>query len=365
MLRRQDLRFSRDPAAQALDGAGVRHFARARYALHAAYRAAGVGAQGALLAPAYHCRTMLDPALALGAEVLLYPVDERLAPDLASVAALLALAQPPVKAVVLTHYFGFRQPQALMDALAALCREHGATLVEDCSHAWQIALEHGPACETQAWRMVVASPYKFCASPDGGTLWGGPARLARPAPARPGVAAELKALAQALARARRGAAVGAGVAAVAPSARGTEHTETGALISSHYQPDQEQNGGFALSRWITRHSRVDAATGARRANYLRWVAATAGLPGARPLYAELPPDCSPYMFPLLLASPDPHFFRLKQMGMPVWRWDDMAVSGCAVATRMRLHLLHLPCHQSLSEAQMAWMTSSVVKVVSA
>jgi hypothetical protein len=364
-LRRADLGFGRTAAAQALDGAGVRHFARGRYALHAAFRAAGVGAQGALLAPSYHCRTMFDPALSLGAEVLFYEVDERLAPDPASIMTLLEQARPPVRALVVTHYFGFRQPQSLMDALAALCQARGITLVEDCSHAWQIALEQGPACAAQPGRMVVASPYKFFASPDGGTLWGNPAQLGQGAAARPGVVAELKALVHTLARARSGTALGAAAAAGAPAARGIEHTETGALISSNYQRAQEQDGGLALSRLIVRYSRLDVAAGQRRAHYRRWLAATGALAGARPLFAELPPDCAPYMFPLLIEAPDPHFFRLKQMGVPIWRWDDMAVSSCAVAARLRLHLLHLPCHQSLSEAQMAWLTSSVAEVAGA
>jgi perosamine synthetase len=364
-LRWGDLTFGRAAAAQALEGAGVRHFSRGRYALHEAYRAAGVGPDGALLAPAYHCRTMFDPALALGGDVLFYAVDERLTPDLASIITLLAQARPQVKALVVSHYFGFRQPQALMDALAALCQEQGITLVEDCSHAWQIALEQGPACQAQTGRMVAASPYKFFASPDGGTLWGNPAQLAHNAPARPGVVAELKSLAHTLARARSGTTSGVAPAAGAPGARGIEHIETGELISSNYQREQEHNSGLALSRWIIRHSRLDAAASQRRAHYRRWLDATATLAGARPLFAELPPDCAPYMFPLLIEAPDPHFFQLKQLGMPIWRWDDMAVSTCSVSARMRLRLLHLPCHQSLSESQMAWMTSSVVDVLAA
>lgn len=61
--------------------------------------------------------------------------------------------------------------------------------------------------------------------------------------------------------------------------------------------------------------------------------------------------------------PDPFFFALKHAGLPVWRWDDMAVSDCGVADRYRLHLLHLPCHQGLSGAQMTWMTSLVKEVL--
>jgi perosamine synthetase len=363
VLRRGDLAFGRATRMQALDGAGVRHFSRGRYALHAAYRAAGVGADGALLAPAYHCRTMLDPAFSLGGEVLFYAVDEQLTPDLASIITLLAQASPPVKALLVPHYFGFRQPHKLMEALAALCQAHGVTLVEDCAHGWQIALEQGPLCETEVGRMVVASPYKFFPSPDGGTLWANPEQLDQVAPSAAGPLAELKSLARTLVQARSGTTLGAAPAAGAAGARGVEQTETGELMSIHYQRAHERQRGLEVSRWIVRRARQDVAAKQRRANYRRWLAATSALTGARPLFAELPPDCTPYMFPLLIAAPDPHFFQLKQLGMPIWRWDDMAVSDCAVAAKMRLHLLHLPCHQSLSDAQMAWMTSSLADVV--
>ena len=63
-----------------LDG-GVRHFCRGRYALGEAYRLAKLDGSGALMAPAYHCVTMLDPALAMGAEVVLYPLNADLTRD--------------------------------------------------------------------------------------------------------------------------------------------------------------------------------------------------------------------------------------------------------------------------------------------
>jgi len=366
VLRRGDLTLARTAAARALDGTGVRHFSRGRYALHAAYRAAGVGTNGALMAPAYHCRTMLDPALALGGEVVFYAIDECLRPDLKAIAALLAKAQPPVKALLVPHYFGFRQLTETIAALAGLCRSHGVTLIEDCSHGWQIAIEHGPRCEEETGRMVVASPYKFFPCPDGGTLWGNPTQL-DPALtlSTSGPVKEFKALLKMLAPGLSGTSVGAAAAAGAPDARGLEHTETGALISLHYQRCLENQRGLALSRWIVRHARADNAAAQRRANYRRWLTAVGALNGARALFAELPPDCIPYMFPLLIQAPDPQFFKLKQLGMPVWRWDDMAVSDCRVAGKMRLHLLHLPCHQSLSDAQMGWMTSTLAQMVAA
>ena len=50
---------------------------------------AGVGREGALLAPAYHCVTMLDPAMALNADIQLYPLHADLSPDLEKLDELL------------------------------------------------------------------------------------------------------------------------------------------------------------------------------------------------------------------------------------------------------------------------------------
>ena len=363
VLRWRDFGMRRGAAAQPFDSPGVRHFARGRYALREAFRIAGVGPQFALLAPSYHCRTMFDPALALGGQVLFYAVDENLRPNLDSIVAQLAKAATPVKALIVTHYFGFRQPAASMDALAALCRGNGITLVEDCSHAFQVALEQGPACAGQPGRMVVASPYKFFAAPDGGTLWSSDAPTPSGASPRPGWFAEIKALMQTLARVRPGVTVAPAVPPGAPERRGSECIETGELISNNYDRGHERLSSLALSRTLVRHARLSEAGALRRANYRRWVSAIAGLPGCRALWPDLPPECAPYMFPLLLAHPDPHFFQLKQLGLPIWRWDDMAAAGCEVADHLRLHLLHLPCHQSLSDAQMAWMAESVAAVL--
>jgi dTDP-4-amino-4,6-dideoxygalactose transaminase len=69
------------------------------------------------------------------------------------------------------------------------------------------------------------------------------------------------------------------------------------------------------------------------------------------------------MFPLHIDQPTPHFYWLKHLGLPVWRWDEMAVSNCPVAQDYRLHLLHLPCHQSLTTDQMDWMISALQKTL--
>lgn len=65
---------------------------------------------------------------------------------------------------------------------------------------------------------------------------------------------------------------------------------------------------------------------------------------------------------LYLDQPEPHFYWLKQLGFPVYRWDSIALSDCSTANDYRLHLLQLPCHQSLTDSDMDWMIAAITKV---
>ncbi|MDP2171367.1 MAG: DegT/DnrJ/EryC1/StrS family aminotransferase [Rhodocyclaceae bacterium] len=346
-----------------------RHFARGRYALREAYRLSGIGPGSTLLAPAYHCRTMLDPALALGGNVLLYPLHTNLSPNLAALDALINQSPAPVKALLATHFFGIAQDFA---ALAAWCIERGITLIEDGSHAF-FCEHHRPAGIGGHGEFVVSSPYKFLPSPDGGLLYARDAgRLKSLSTRAPAVVNELRGMhfawskaaeqrnnRAALAPAHLDAELAA-IAAARHSAAIDRHELAG--TSADYRPDHEGYTALRFSRMLYRHPDIDSIAQRRRDHYRQWAMATMNLPYCRPLYPELPEGCIPYMFPLIIDNPEPHFTRLKQLGVPIFRWDSSAVSGCATASDYRLHLLHLPCHQSLTGRDMDWMIAAITKV---
>ncbi len=75
-----------------------------------------------------------------GCEIVWCDID----PDTLSMSPrhLRELLTPEVKAVYLTHYGG---DAARIDEIAALCRAHGAVLVEDCAHALGTTLDDQPA----------------------------------------------------------------------------------------------------------------------------------------------------------------------------------------------------------------------------
>jgi dTDP-4-amino-4,6-dideoxygalactose transaminase len=346
-----------------------RAYTRGRYALHDAYRLSGVGPQGALLAPAYHCRTMLDPAISLDGPILLYALDEQLAPDLHRLREQVRSAAQPVRALLLTHYFGFAQA---IEAIKALCDAHDIVLIEDCSHT--LFTREGVPGPGAFGRYVTASPYKMFPCEDGGLLM---AEAGAPLPEvrAPGLRAELKAMANAVEHAwahrrasRHATDIGrldGDIAQIidAPLEPGTQARADQAGPSRHYDRAEEGLAGSRVSRWLTGLCNIEQLAERRRANYRRWHEAVRGLPNCRALFERLPDDCVPYMFPLRIDHPQPHFFMLKKLGVPIWRWDDMAASDCAISQRYREHLLHLPCHQALSDAELQWMLQAVSKVM--
>lgn len=346
-------------------------YSRGRYALGQAYRLAGIGANGDLLAPAYHCVTMLDPALDLGAHIRLYPLRPNLQPDLNALALLLSRPGNPVKALLATHFFGVEQD---FGELKTWCESRGIRLIEDCSHVL-FTENHQAGATGKFGRFVTASPYKFFACEDGGLLHCRDESVLRGVLTRPpGLLAELRALKHGFEKYRlsqtRTQALeinklddALDVLCEKKTWPATDEQRASQQASIQFSPEQAGAASLRTSRRIVGASPIAAIAKARRRNYQRWLDGIVGVPNCKPLYPALPESCIPYMFPLYIDTPAPHFFWLKHLGLPIWRWDEMATSDCPVATDYRQHLLHLPCHQSLSEAQLDWMIAAVSKTL--
>jgi len=362
--------FKQAAAVALLDDPGAHFFSRGRYALAEAFRRCGIGPQSTVLAPAYHCRSMLDPALRLGAEVALYPLKADLHIDLDGLAKQAEQCSQPATVLLVTHYFGFPQP---MQDLLAWCKDKRITLIEDCSHCLFLPSVSGDLGQLGSY--CVSSPYKFFPVEDGGILWTN--GRARPTSAQTrqtrqtGIADELRGVVHALKRGLSAhqtpspapARHAADTSDANLPAQNTDRLEDSSGPSHQYTTSVEHHNALAISRWGMRHTKVRRLIAQRRSNYLEWVRCVAVLSHCRALHPVLPTACVPYMFPLLIDKPQAHFMALKRLGMPVWRWDDIAVSTCGVAARYRTQLLHLPCHQELTPAQMVWMTNTLTDVL--
>jgi len=110
--------------------------------------------------PNFFCNSSLKPLRDLGVELIFYPVNSNLYPDL-------ELCKPLVDSngldiFVLVHYFG--QAKRL-DDVSIFCKKHGAYLVEDASHVFLPIKGVGEVGD-----FVFYSPHKHLAIPDGAIL---------------------------------------------------------------------------------------------------------------------------------------------------------------------------------------------------
>ena len=114
----------------------------------------------AVLCPAYACGHEIEPLLRAGIPLEFYRVDERMQVDVNDIRRRL---RPPVRALLVTHYFGFPQPIAW---LRKLCDEQGAYLIEDCAHAFLSWADERPL--GSIGDVAVFSMRKTLPLPDGG-----------------------------------------------------------------------------------------------------------------------------------------------------------------------------------------------------
>lgn len=103
----------------------IRYFSLGRHALVAALRIAGVGSGDIVALPEFICRDLLAAVVAVGASVMLYPVDERLV--IADIPKTLMNA----KALVAVNFFGFPQDLSPFQDIAL---QSGAIIIEDNAH---------------------------------------------------------------------------------------------------------------------------------------------------------------------------------------------------------------------------------------
>ncbi|HNI72937.1 MAG TPA: DegT/DnrJ/EryC1/StrS family aminotransferase, partial [Accumulibacter sp.] len=320
------------------------------------------------LAPAYHCVTMIDPALALSATVCLYRLKADLSPDIEHLHELVANAEQPVKAVLATHYFGLIQD---FKSLAEFCRARQILLIEDCSHVLFTENFQAPGSGIHG-DLVIASPYKFFSCADGGLLYSREeSRLDSVHTENPSFLDELVGIKHTYEKSRWGTStdripdIDSLLDSLASTrlAAGKDLLEERQAPSDFYSINLQNRSSLRYSRLMVRQSSPIENARKRQQNFTLWTSAIAQTPNCRAVFSQLPQDSIPYMFPVYIDRPYPDFYRLKHLGVPIWRWDEMGASSCAISEGCRLHLLHLPCHQALTSEQLAWMTTTFNKAM--
>ena len=330
-------------------------FVYGRYALVEAFKRAGVVRGSAVLLPAYHCRTIVESVLYLGAEARFYPMTADLRPDFSAMQDL--VADGAVRTLLLTHYFGFAN--ALAEA-RQFCEKHEMALIEDCAHAFYG--EHEGQVLGTGGHISVASAWKFLPLRDGAVLRDNTGMTAAMDLKRQPMEDEIKAMVSILQDGIKARLNKTALPEVDVERLNRRALEIAAAIPQRaekedvqFLPGLVEMAGLATSHWMVEHAAHDQVMRRRRENYQHWQAGVQGLQGVQPLFPELPDGVVPYAFPLLTDAGGLVFHALKLAGIPIWRWEDVAKTECPVSLDYRLRLLQLPCHQDLSREEIDWM----------
>ncbi|MDR7296384.1 hypothetical protein J2X16_001723 [Pelomonas aquatica] len=327
-----------------------------RAALFAAMKALAVQPGDSVLAPSYHCPTLVAPLRAAGAAVQFYPLGADGLPALDAITPA-----PRTRALVVAQLFGL--PRSLA-AVRAWCDARGIALVEDCAHSF-----FGQAGERPVghWGdLATASVSKFFPVAEGGLL-----ASARPLPAQAlqpaGAKQQVKAWVDLLERAseqHRLAGLNAPLRALfrlkngppRPQSAATPREMTEAEMMAECDLARSEKAPPALTQRLFGLPRGRIVE-RRRAHYDTLYRGTLGLPGARPLLGALPAQAAPYVMPLWVDDPEPAYAALRAAGCAVFRWDRVWPGVPAFhddhGARWRTQVLQLLCHQDLQPSMLA------------
>jgi perosamine synthetase len=352
-----------------------RYLTSARVAIALALQRLGVGHGDRVLVPAYHCLSMVEPIVFCGAEPCFFPLTPKLEVPLA---AIESMDLSRVRAILVTHYFGF--PQA-MASICAFAKAHDIPVIEDCAHAIFGSVDGRPIGSWGDYAAV--SLMKFFPVYDGGCLASATHSLDDLALHRPSYRFEAKALLNSVERGlfyRRfpGLQTAARTTLMVKDAmwRGIKRLRTArsARPFTYHDPAASDGVNGLDPAWLDRQisfasqklvERLPVARiiARRRHNYLRLATELGDLPGAKPLFDRLPDDVVPYVFPLRVHRPGRVFVRLKNDGVPLFRWErlwnDEAVRVDPQSARYATEIFQLPCHQELTDDDLNWIIERV------
>ncbi len=351
---------------------GVSYWYGGRTAIYQGVGRLGLEAGARVLVPAYACGSEVDALLKAGVTPDYYHVRPDLSPDLDHLEALLA---EPARALFVTHYFGFAQP---IRALADFAKSRGLLLIEDAAHALYSTDAAGAPLGSFG-DIAIFSLVKKLPLPDGGVLVrrDGANGRAGQAPELFRVAGKAKALVEDVLAARFPRA--------APALRRYVTKPLTRQVKKRVYPEdfgppasaawsgqgdlKAARAGWrmsALSAFILRHADHGRVRAGRRRQYAAIADRFEGGARVRPLMGPLSEGCCPWFYPVWAEDAEGLERFLEAKGVPAgrfWPWLHPVMRGplesFPFAASLRRHVVVLPVHQDLDEADGAWMAEAL------
>ncbi len=342
-------------------------FIQGRYALIEAMQRANVNKGAVVLLPSFHCRSMVEPALFLGADIYFYQVLDDLRPDFPRLSSMLENEDKHPVVMILTHYFGF--PNALEET-KLFCKLHNITLIEDCAHAIYSQYLGQPLGILGNY--AIASVWKFLPVQDGAFLLDNNGGQSLQIHSQSWLKEAKSFFVLLEKKAKKVFEYRAPVSVhttllLAEAHKISDKNKNNVRLGSHpglqnILRDRTKVVGLRSSLCLTKLSDHARIAYQRRKNYQQWLFGIQSIQGILPLFSHLPEGVVPYAFPVLTDSQGITFHMLRLVGIPVLRWEDMALSDCPVSCSYRFRLLQLPCHQDLLPEDIEWMIDTIRQV---
>ncbi|MGH7526478.1 MAG: DegT/DnrJ/EryC1/StrS family aminotransferase, partial [Gemmatimonadales bacterium] len=316
-----------------LDQPGVALTYSGTVAVYQAFRALPLPAGGVALCPSYNCGHEIAPLTRLGMRIRCYRVTPDLEADLEDIERRMDGA---VKALLVTHFFGFGQRLA---ELRALCDRQGVFLIEDCAHALLSDSVTGDL--GRVGDAAIYSIRKTLPLPNGGAvLFNNPAfSVPGPLEPPPKLTTWLKALDLAKKSPLDGFARDPSwrsllpLAATAPLAVGSDllrRVYPGSSTDCYDPDDDDFNFGSRIMSWsmsaFSRSllDRIDwSGIAARRLSNYRFLAeALRGTQGCQVVRPQVPNSTAPLFLPVLVSRRNElfRFLRRQRIHSAIW-WD--------------------------------------------
>lgn len=362
----------RAPLPCLLEQPGLRLSTSGRASILLAVELLGLKPGDKVLVPTYHCPTMIAPVVALSVEPVFYPIG---AHGGAQIEWLERQPLEGVRALLAAHYFGLPQP---MQDLRRWCDQHGIALIEDCAHALFGVSGSRPVGR---WGdIAIGSLTKFLPVPEGGCLQVNISNDRKLALQQPSLLQQIKAAADIVHVAASHGRL-TGLNSLLLGIFSLRHLVKSRGKAPLVTPTPGSEGvpaadGFTLdpllshraltwaSAWVTRCTPRARIVERRRHHFSHLIRLLGGHQGLRPLHTELPDGAAPYVFPLWVDHPDPGYAKLRQMGIPVSRWDRLWPGLPAIDTDVgptwAHHVLQLACHQDLSDDEVRAVAAAVI-----
>lgn len=344
-------------------------------AIYQAFHGLGLPAGSTVLCPSYNCGHELEPLLRLGLRIDCYRVTTGLTMDLEDIERRMT---SDVRAILVTHFFGFGQP---LEAVRALCDRYGIVLVEDCAHAFLSDNVNGNL--GRVGDAAIYSIRKSLPLPNGGAVVfnSRSVKLPEHLEAPPMLTTWFKALDLAKKSAldefgrKRSLNNLVPLGALTPLVAGSDFLQrlSPAALTAFYDPDDENfnfssdimNWGMSpFSRGLLDRIEWRHIAARRLYNYRFLVDALDGVAGCEFIRPEVP-DCTAPLFLPILTNRRQEVFRylLRHKIFPAIWWDQQhpAVQWeqFPEARDLKNRVLALPVHQDVDQAQLNYLADTL------